>query len=178
MTNESFIEGVGRELTRLRGLADRALSQVTDDGFFWAPHPEANSPAILVKHLSGNMMNRWSDFLTSDGEGARDRDVEFVITCDDTRVYLDRRWNEAWNTTLRVIGSVDESDLGRVVQIRREPHTVLQAIQRQLVHYAGHVGQLVYVCRLSAGGDWTTLSIPRGKSSEFNARGGTYLAGR
>ena len=177
MTNESFLEGVLRELRRQRALADRALAQTSDEGFFWCPGPGSNSAAILVKHLAGNMIYRWTDFLSSDGEPGRDRDVEFVLTPEDTRGDLEKRWNEGWETLLGTIGSLGEADLGRQVRIRREPHTVLQAIQRQLVHYACHVGQLIYVCRLSVGQEWTTLSIPKGQSAAFNARGGTYLSG-
>jgi hypothetical protein len=124
MTNESFLEGVERELRRLRRLGDCALEQVTDEGFFWLPAREVNSAAVLVKHLSGNMIYRWRDFPNSDGEPGRDRDVEFQITSDDTRAALERDWNRGWETLLDAVKSLAGSDLSRVVRIRREPHTV------------------------------------------------------
>ena len=175
MTNESLLQTTEREMLRLRRLADRALAQVPDAAFFACPDPEVNSAAVLVKHLSANMTTRWGGFLTSDGEAGRDRDVEFLITEDDTRASLQQKWREGWDVLLGALGSLAESDLDRVVRIRDEPHTVLQAIQRQLVHCAYHVGQLVYACKSGVGADWQSLSIPRGQSASFNDRGGAYL---
>ena len=175
MTNETYLEGCRRELGRLRRLAERALAQVSDEAFFASTGPESNSAAVIVKHVSGNMLSRWQGFLSSDGEAGRDRDAEFVITGADTREALERQWNQGWDTLFDVLGSLGESDLDRVVLVRREPHSVLQAIQRQLVHYACHVGQIVYVARLTAGENWQCLSIPKGQSAAVNERPGNYL---
>jgi len=178
MTNESFLESCRRELGRLRRLADGALAQMSDDVFFRIPAPGSNSAAIIVKHLAGNMRSRWSDVFNSDGEAAgRDRDQEFKIAGEDTREALGQAWREGWEALFRALGSLDDADLGRVVHIRREPHTVRQAIQRQLVHHAYHVGQIVFVARLSTGDAWQTLSIPWGQSAAANARPGRYLSG-
>lgn len=178
MTIESFLEGARRELHRLRRLGDSALAQISDMDFFEAPCPEANSAAVIVKHLSGNMHSRWGGFLTSDGEVRRDRDAEFMTTAADTRAQLERQWREGWDLLFDVLDSIEEADLDRIVRIRNEPHTVRQAILRQLVHYAQHVGQIIYVCKLKAGEHWKTLSIPRGGSADFAQRGGTYLLPR
>ena len=177
MTTESFRAGVARELRRLHRISEGALAQVSDADFFREPAPESNSVAVLVKHLSGNMLHRWRDFPRTDGEGGRDRDLEFRISPDDSRGSLEREWAEGWETLLGVVEGLSDDSMSRTVTIRGESHTVQQALQRQLVHYAYHVGQIVYVARLHAGAKWKSLSIPKGESAAFNQRRGRYLLG-
>lgn len=180
MATESFLDGCVRELTRLRRLGEAAMAQMSDDAFFRPPEPPSNSAALLVKHLAGNMYARWNRFLVGpadDSEGRRDRDLEFELDEEaDTREALHARWDLGWRTLLSAIESLDEEDFARVVLIRDESHTVLQAIQRQLVHCAYHVGQIVFVARLAAGASWHSLSIPKGQSRAFRAKGGNYLS--
>ncbi len=173
---EAYLDTVGRELTRLRGLAERALAQVEDAAFFAEPGPGENSLAVLVKHVAGNQRSRWTAFLTSDGEKPdRDRDSEFEIEPDDTRESLMRGWDAGWRALREALAPLEAEDLGRTVRIRGEPFTVLQAIERQLVHYAYHVGQIVQLARHWTGPAWESLSIPRGGSVAFNAAPDRYL---
>lgn len=176
MTNEPFLDGCIREFRRLRRLGERATEQMSDSDYFRSPGPGSNCAAHVVKHLSGNMSARWRCFPESDGEEERDRDAEFITAEDDTRDRLETNWQESWETLFSALESIGEDDLGRPVVIRQESHTLLQAIQRQLVHCAYHVGQMVFVARLTAGGAWQPLSIPRGESRIFNDRPGRYLA--
>lgn len=150
-----------------RNLAEEALEQVTDEQFFHALDPESNSLALIVKHVAGNQRSRWRDFLTSDGEKPdRRRDTEFEIAGGDDRAALMARWHEGWELVLTAIGALEPADLLRTVTIRGEPHSVLEAIDRQLVHYAHHAGQIVFLAKHLAGPRWRTLSIARGRSSE------------
>jgi len=165
-----------RELRRLRRLADAAASQLDDEQFFAAPAKDSNSVAVIVKHMAGNMRSRWRDFLTSDGEKPdRNRDSEFEISQTDTRDSISARWEKGWLTALETIASLVVSDFHSTVYIRREPHTVLQAISRELTHYAYHVGQIVFAAKQTRGTEWETLSVPIGKSEEFNAAPERYI---
>ena len=156
------------ELRRYRGLAERAMAQVSDEDFFAAIDPETNSIAVIVKHMAGNMRSRWTDFLTTDGEKAdRDRDGEFILDATDTRESLELRWNVGWDSAIATIEALQMDDLQRTVTIRGEPHRVLDAINRQSTHYAYHVGQIVLLAKHFAGSQWRTLSIPPGRSREF-----------
>jgi hypothetical protein len=150
-------------------LAERAMAQVPDEALYATLDPESNSIAIIVKHLAGNMRSRWTDFLTTDGEKPdRNRDSEFEAP-PATRAELMALWEAGWNCLFGALDSVTDADLARKVTIRTEPHSVLQTINRQLAHYPYHIGQIVYLARHFAGGRWTSLSIPRGKSAGFNA---------
>jgi hypothetical protein len=145
-----------------KALADKAMAQADDRAFFAASDPEANSNAIIVKHMAGNMRSRWTDFLTTDGEKPdRDRDGEFVVGSDASRAELMRQWQEGWALSIRTLESLGPADLERTVQIRGQPHTVMQAIQRQVAHYSYHVGQIVLLARQARGPGWESLSIPR-----------------
>lgn len=176
MTDETYIQLVVRELRRDKGLADRAMVQVDDAAFFATLADDENSIAVIVKHVAGNMRSRWRDFLTSDGEKPdRHRDSEFFLTPEDTRESLLRRWEEGWQLVFDAIDPLGPEDLARTVTIRGEPFTVLQAINRQLTHYSYHVGQIVFLARHYAGGEWKSLSIPRGQSAAFNVKPGKYL---
>ena len=131
--------------------------------------PEANSIAVLMKHIAGNMRSRWTDFLTTDGEKPdRDRDREFEA--EETRAATLARWNDGWDCTFRGLSALSPADLDRTVSIRGEAHSVVQAINRQLTHYAAHVGQIVLLAKHYAGVKWQTLSIPKGKSKEYLKR--------
>lgn len=176
MPNEGYIPLVVREFERMKGLADRALSQLPADRLFEIPGEGDNSVAVIMKHMGGNMCSRWRDFLTSDGEKPdRRRDREFVIAPEDSRDALLARWNEGWAALFTALAPLRPPDLERTVAVRGEPMTVLQAINRQLTHYAYHVGQIVYVAKHFAGGRWKSLSIPLGGSEKFNEAPGKYL---
>jgi len=150
-------------------LGERAMEQCPDEGLFAALDAESNSIAITVKHIAGNMRSRWTDFLTTDGEKPdRNRDTEFEAP-PKTRAELLALWETGWKQVFAALEPLTDADLGRRVLIRTEPHSVLQAIQRQLTHYAYHVGQIVYLGKHFAGERWTALTVPRRKSAEFNA---------
>ena len=149
-------------------LAERAIEQVSDEEFFAAIDAEANSIAVLVKHIAGNLRSRWTDFLTGDGEKAnRNRDAEFELV-GDTRESLIGYWETSWQTLFDAIEPLTPDDLSRTVTIRGEPHTVIEAINRQLTHYAYHIGQIVLLAKHFRSTDWATLSVPRNRSAEFN----------
>lgn len=150
-------------------MAEQAMEQVPDEDFFRLIDPEANSIAVIVKHLAGNLRSRWTDFLTSDGEKPdRFRDAEFVTFDEDSRAALMNFWETAWQTLFAAVESLTVGDFGRFVTIRGEPHTVIEAINRQLTHYAYHVGQIVLLAKHFRSDDWKTLSVPRNRSAEFN----------
>jgi hypothetical protein len=165
-----FIAATTRELRSLKRAAERALAQVNDEQFFRSLDPETNSIAVLVKHIAGNMRSRWSDFLTTDGEKPwRDRDSEFRIDPADTRAALAERWEQGWKILLGTLEALAPADFERQVTIRAEPYTVVGATQRSLAHYSDHIGQIILLAKHFAGAKWQTLSVPRGKSTEFTA---------
>jgi hypothetical protein len=179
MDLQGYRRDVIREFHRTRELADKAIAQVSDADFFAAPDPQTNPIAIVVKHVAGNLRSRWTDFLTTDGEKpGRDRDGEFVIGPEDGREALLARWDRGWSILFATLEGLRDEDLDATVQIRGEPHTVVQAIHRQLTHYAYHAGQIVLLARHFAGDSWRTLSVPRGGSAAFNQRPTTYLEGK
>jgi hypothetical protein len=151
-------------------LGDGALAQISDQQFFHLPDPESNSIALVVKHIAGNLRSRWTDFLTSDGEKPdRNRDQEFVLVPADSRESLMERWEHGWKTVFDTLQSLKPEDMMRIVTIRGEPHTVLQALARSFAHIAYHVGQIAYLGKHLRGAEWKSLSIPKGKSADFNA---------
>jgi len=153
-----------------KNLADRAMAQVSDEQLTQTLDGEMNSIAIVVKHMTGNMRSRWPDFLTRDGESAtRDRDAEFVDP-PRTRAELMEIWEEGWACVFREFETLAEEDLARTVTIRGEAHSVMQAINRQLAHYAYHTGQIVFLAKHFQAEAWTSLTVPRGQSREFNQR--------
>ncbi len=169
MQRENYLEDAVREFRKLKGLADGAVAQVADTRMFSRLDEESNSIALIMKHMAGNMRSRWTDFLTSDGEKLdRDRDSEFVIDEGDTKESLLGRWEAGWRCVFEALAPLTPGDLSITVFIRGEPHSVMQAINRQLTHYAYHVGQIVFLAKHFAAGRWQSLSIPRGKSKEFN----------
>src|SRR2546425_11877772 len=151
-------------------LAEGAMEQVSDEQLFVALDGEANSIAIVVKHMAGNMRSRWTDFLTTDGEKPdRDRDSEFVDPPATRKALLDV-WEGGWARMFGALERLSDADLGRTVTIRGEAHSVMQAINRQVAHYAHHVGQIVLLAKHFAGSQWKPLTIPRGKSADFLQR--------
>ena len=166
----SYLEDSQALFAYYKKLGERAMEQVTDEQLFAALDEEANSIAIIVKHMAGNMRSRWTDFLTSDGEKpTRDRDGEFEAP-PASRAELMRIWEEGWACLFAALQPLSDADLARTVTIRGEPHSVMQAINRQVAHYPHHVGQIVLLAKHFAGGRWRTLSVPRRGSAEFNRR--------
>lgn len=176
MPPEHYLSLATREFERLKQLADKAISQLPAECFFAAPHETDNSIGIIVKHMGGNSLSRWTDFLTTDGEKPdRRRDTEFLILPGDTRETLLARWEAGWAALFTALRPLGATDLDRLITIRGEPLTVLQAISRQLTHYAYHVGQIVYLAKHFAGARWKSLSIPIGQSAQFNQTPAKYL---
>jgi Protein of unknown function (DUF1572) len=174
MTAE-FLEDVLLQFRKYKSLADGAIEQIDNTQLFRPPDAESNSVALIMKHMAGNMRSRWTRFLTSDGEKPdRNRDSEFEREPSDSSANIRERWDSGWAALFAAIEPLRPDDLGRTVTIRGEPHTVLQAIDRQLTHCAYHVGQIVFLARHLAGPNWKSLSIPKGKSKDFEvARNGS-----
>jgi hypothetical protein len=153
-----------------KGLGDRAIAQAPDASLAATLDRESNSIATIVKHLSGNMVSRWTDFLTSDGEKpSRNRDAEFEAP-PQTRAEVLALWESGWKCAFDTLAGLTDENLAQTIYIRTEPHSVLQAINRNLAHCSYHVGQIVFLAKHFTGEKWTTLSVPRGRSSDFNAR--------
>lgn len=153
----------------LKKLADKALAQIDDKQFFHVPDPESNSLAIIVRHIAGNQRSRWTDFLTTDGEKPdRHRDTEFVIAEGTPRATVMQWWEAGWQCLFAALEPLQPEDLLRTVKIRGEDHTVVMAINRQLSHYATHVGQIIFLAKHLKSQDWKTLSVPRNQSQAFN----------
>jgi hypothetical protein len=177
LTN-SYLKDAADLFRYYKRLGDRAMEQVPDDGLFATLDEESNSIAIIVKHLAGNMRSRWTDFLTTDGEKPdRNRDSEFEAP-PTTRIGLLDLWESSWKLVFEALAPLAETDLARTIPIRGEAHSVMQAINRQLTHYAYHVGQIVYLAKHFAGPGWTSLTVPRGKSAQLNARMASVEASR
>ena len=177
MIEQQFLDDVLLQLRKLKAQADKAVAQIGPDDLFTTLGPEDNSIALIMKHVAGNMRSRWTDFLTTDGEKPdRHRDTEFEIDSSDTRERILKRWEDGWTLVLGVVQSLGPDDLGQTVTVRGEPHSVLEAINRQLTHYAAHVGQIVLLAKHFAGERWISLSIPRGRSREVDVAksGSTY----
>lgn len=150
-------------------MAERAVEQVSDEEFFALIDAESNSIALIVKHIAGNLRSRWRDFLITDGEKAdRNRDTEFEII-EDSRESLMKAWNDGWQTLFDSLEPLTVEDFSRTITIRGEPHTVVEAINRQLTHYSYHIGQIVLLAKHFKSQDWKTLSVPKNRSAEFNA---------
>ena len=163
-----YLDEARRQMRGHKRMGEGAMSQLKDEDFFVTLDPESNSVAILVKHLAGNMRSRFTDFLTTDGEKPdRFRDQEFELTPATTRADVMRWWEEGWSCVFAAIDTLKPEDVMRTVTIRAEPHTVLQAINRQIAHYAQHVGQIVFLAKHLRSSEWKTLTIPRGKSEQF-----------
>src|SRR6476660_1269417 len=176
---QEYLADLRTQFAKLRGTAERAMAQVGDADFARLADAENNSIAIIVKHISGNLRSRCTDFLTSDGEKPdRDRDGEFVLHPPDTRAHLLNEWTGAWDLLEATVASLTADDLQRTVYIRAEPHTVGQALQRNLGHLAYHVGQIVLLAKHWVGPSWQTLTVPRGQSKTFTQAKQQQLSGR
>jgi hypothetical protein len=166
-TEKEFLDQSQKIFRSQKELADKSISQVSAEELFWQPDPESNSIAINMKHLAGNMISRWTDFLISDGEKPdRHRDNEFEIDSKDAKA-LKEYWERGYSVFFQTLDSLTEADLLKTIYIRQEPHTVIQAIIRQISHYGYHVGQIVGLAKQIKISDWKTLTIPRGKSEEY-----------
>jgi hypothetical protein len=158
--NASYLRSVDHQFRYYQSLGEKAMVQVPDEKLFWHPNAESNSIAMIVKHMAGNMLSRWTDIFHTDGEKSwRNRDAEFVNDVE-TRVDLMQIWEKGWSCLFDTLGGLKETDLGRIIYIRGEAHTVTEAINRQLAHYPYHVGQIVYIGKMITE-QWTSLSIPR-----------------
>lgn len=167
MIEQHFLDDCLLQLRKLKTQADKAMAQVDDGQFFALIDEDANSIALIAKHVAGNMRSRWTDFLTTDGEKPdRHRDTEFERKAGDARGAIVARWESGWDVLFNAIASLAPADLGKTVTIRNEPHTVVQAINRQLSHYSAHVGQIVLLAKHFAGPKWQTLSMPKRKSNQ------------
>ncbi|MEI8280003.1 MAG: DUF1572 family protein [Bacteroidota bacterium] len=163
-----YLHSAQRQFLYYKALGEKAIEQVRDEQLFWHANEESNSIATIVKHLRGNMLSRWTDFLTTDGEKPnRERDSEFEQE-QKARATILLQWNEGWDCLFKALDSIIDADLGRIIYIRNEGHSVLEAINRQIAHYSYHVGQMVYIAKICVNEKWKSLSIPRNKSSEFN----------
>ena len=179
MNDQAFLDDAKLQLRKVKSSGERALEQAGERRLFLKPDPGSNSLAIIMKHVSGNLKSRWTRFLETDGEKPdRNRDTEFEIDAADTPARLRERWEEGWRILFETLDSLRPGDLERTVTIRREPHTVLQAINRQVSHYSHHVGQMIYLAKHLVGPEWKSMSIPRGQSRQFEVAkdGATYLA--
>jgi hypothetical protein len=166
----SYIEDSLALFRQYKKLADGAMAQVTDEQLSIALDGEMNSIAVIVKHMAGNMRSRWTDFLTSDGEKPnRNRDTEFLDP-PAGREALMNLWEQGWNYVFQALEPLTDADLTRTITIRGEAHSVMQAINRQVAHYAYHCGQIVFLAKHFRGGNWNSLSVPRGASAGFNER--------
>jgi len=167
---EHYLKDAAKVFRNLKRLADGAAAQVSDEEFFRTIDAESNSVALIMKHVAGNLRSRWTDFLNSDGEKPdRQRDSEFVSEGEDRAAILER-WEAGWQTLFDTLDSLAGVDLLHTVPIRGEPHTVVEAVNRQLSHYGQHVGQIVFLAKHLRSSEWKTLSIARGQSEVFNKK--------
>jgi hypothetical protein len=166
--NTNYLNSAIKQFEYYKMLGDKTFAQIPDDKLFWQFNEDSNSTATIVKHLTGNMLSRWTDFLTTDGEKEwRNRDAEFDNDITTKQEMLDK-WEQGWKVFLDTLNSLKEEDLEKIVYIRNQGHTVLEAINRQLAHYPYHIGQIVFIGKMAAG-QWNSLSIPKGNSQVYNA---------
>lgn len=167
--SEDFLRSANRQFLYYKTLGEKAIDQLEPEQLFVSLNEDTNSIASIVKHLHGNMLSRWTDFLTTDGEKEwRNRDGEFENETKDKNELL-KQWNQGWECLFNTLNSLKPEDLDKIVYIRNEGHTVLEAINRQLAHYPYHVGQMVFYAKILKKSEWTSLSIPKNKSNDYNA---------
>jgi hypothetical protein len=165
----NYLESVRKQFAYYKMLGEKTMLQLAEPQFFWQPDADSNSIAMIVQHLSGNMLSRWTDFLTIDGEKSwRDRDAEFEVHLRDSESVW-AAWSGGWACFESALHDLHDADLERIVHIRNQGCTVAEAINRQLAHYPYHVGQMVYLGKMQIGAAWASLSIPKGNSEAFNA---------
>jgi hypothetical protein len=166
----SYLSSAIKQFEYYKMLGEKAMNQLPDEALFWQYNQESNSIAVIVNHITGNMMSRFTDFLTTDGEKAwRNRDAEFENNFADRNALLDQ-WDKGWNCLLSTLKALSEEQLENIVYIRNDGHTVVEAINRQLAHYPYHIGQIVFIAKMAADEKWESLSIPRNKSNDYNSR--------
>jgi len=169
MATIQYLKSANRQFKMYKMLADKAIERVDDKGMSWQPDAESNSIHTIMKHMWGNMLSRWTDFLTTDGEKPwRARDAEFEADAY-TREEILQKWEEGWTCLFSALDSITDDDLEKIIYIRNEGHTILEAINRQIAHYSYHVGQIVYIAKMQKGAEWESLSIPRNRSVSYNA---------
>jgi len=164
----NYLSSTIKQFEYYKQLGEKAMEQLTDEQLFSVPSAESNSIVIIVQHLSGNMLSRWTDFLTTDGEKeSRNRDAEFEDVIK-TKQELNAAWNKGWDMCLNTLKSLEAKDLDKIIYIRNQGHTVMEAINRQLAHYPYHVGQIVFLAKLLVSNSWQTLSIAKNQSKNYN----------
>jgi len=169
MENNPYLESVRKQFAYYKVLGEKAMEQLETEQLFVSLNEDTNSIATIVKHLSGNMLSRWTDFLISDGEKEwRNRDGEFEATITSKEELL-KVWGEGWNCFLTTLNAITSDQLNTIIYIRNEGHTVVEAINRQLAHYPYHIGQIVFYAKMLKKNEWTSLSIPKNKSNSYNA---------
>ena len=169
MANENYLGSMKRQFLFYKDLAEKAIEQVSDEKLFWQFNDDSNSISIVVKHLSGNMISRWTDFFTTDGEKEnRNRDSEFENNVK-SREELIKVWNKGWDCFLNTLNKIKTDDLEKIIYIRNQGHTVMEALNRQLAHYSYHIGQIVFIAKMTKNNDWKSLSIPKNKSNDYNS---------
>ncbi|WP_282162549.1 DUF1572 family protein [Ulvibacterium marinum] len=163
-----YIQSAIKQFEYYKSVGERTFDQLDEEDLFWQFNAESNSIAIIVNHLWGNMKSRWTDFLTSDGEKEwRNRDMEFESVIH-TKTEMMTKWNDGWECLFSALHSVNTENFNTEIFIRNQAHTIMEAINRQLAHYAYHIGQITYIGRMAKGKTWKSLTIPKGKSSDFN----------
>ena len=166
--NSAYIQSAIKQFQYYKSLGEKSFDQLKDEDLFWQFNEQSNSIAIVVNHLAGNMLSRWTDFLTSDGEKPwRNRDQEFESVINSRKELLDR-WEEGWGCLFSALNSITEENMDQEGLIRNQKHSIVEAVNRQMMHYAYHIGQIVYVGRMIKGEEWQSLSIPKGGSQKFN----------
>lgn len=169
MINNSYLESTKKQFLYYKLLGEKAMDQLQPEQLFVSVTEDTNSIATIIKHISGNMLSRWTDFLTTDGEKEwRNRDAEFENTIK-TKEELLKVWNDGWDCFLNTLNSLTPNQLTDIIYIRNEGHTVVEAINRQLAHYPYHIGQIVFYAKMLKKEDWTSLSIPKNNSKNYNA---------
>ncbi|NJN77112.1 MAG: DUF1572 family protein [Saprospiraceae bacterium] len=165
----NYLESVRKQFEYYKMLGDKTFAQLAEADLFWQYNESSNSIAIVVKHLWGNMLSRWTDFLTTDGEKSwRNREAEFEPDIK-TKAELLHKWEAGWTCLFAALETINEDNFNQIIYIRNQGHTITEAINRQLAHYAYHVGQIVFIGRMIQDENWQSLSIPKGKSADFNA---------
>lgn len=164
-----YLNSLKQRLLSYKELGNKTFAQLNDEQIHWQPAGEPNNIYIIVKHMSGNMLSRFTNFLTTDGEKPwRQREAEFVDDPGVTKAQMLEIWEKGWDCLMATLDALTEADLGKTVHIRTEPHIVIDALNRQLCHYPYHVGQIVYIGKVLKGAGWQSLSIPKGGTQQFN----------
>ncbi len=167
---ESYLNSVKKQFEYYKMLGEKAMEQLEENQLFWQYNDESNSIAVIINHITGNMLSRFTDFLTTDGEKPwRNRDAEFNNPFN-SKEELMNRWKQGWECLIQVLEQLTEADMERVVYIRNDGHSVVEAINRQLAHYPYHIGQMVFIAKMIKNDQWQTLSIARNKSTDYNSR--------